>query len=458
MKIPNSRAGFTLVELMVAIAIVGIVSIVILNIFDTTSQNYYEVNQLADLNGRIRFANETLRNHLQGAGSQGSPDSLNDPRVHPKQPGVRVAGLIPYDGWQNDRSVLPADIAANNPEVSFDGIVVVGAFDFPLSFEFAGMQDGPPRNGRIYADKRGIFKLTSQDLFDPTITPPTLDQSTHIDPMTSQWRTRILRLADRQGFYQFVGFNGVPADPGSYDDDTHPYVLVPMVVDTDPLAPRFKGTAASGGTLDYGLDVGDGDIAYDAGLLDAFWFHVEPSISDPNVMTLVRERICADDVALNALSGTWDPSTALAPTCGGTAEKVVLASHVADFQVWFDCADTVDGAVRSNDWDSAWDPNDHSADCMNDTAPDPGNVRGGHIRLALHTATEREDQAHIQFEDAAGAVCNTVAPFTCSPARMASATLRTYDLYTDTVGAARVVVMQSDFEIVNLVNRNVVAP
>ena len=94
---------------------------------------------------------------------------------------------------------------------------------------------------------------------------------------------------------------------------------------------------------------------------------------------------------------------------------------------------------------------------MDENGPQPGLVRAAHIRIAMHTRSERTDQRHIQFEDAAGAVCNP-DDYTCDPTRVDAATLRTYDFFPDSVGAAQVVVMQTDFEMVNFVNRNPLPP
>ena len=53
--------GFTLIELMVAMAVIGVLSVVIYRLFDVTSQNFREVDQLASLNERVRFGTERVR-------------------------------------------------------------------------------------------------------------------------------------------------------------------------------------------------------------------------------------------------------------------------------------------------------------------------------------------------------------------------------------------------------------
>ena len=448
-------AGFTLVELLIAIAVVGVLAVVIYRLFDVTSQNFREVDQLAELNDRLRFATENVRRHVQAAGAQSSPDSDLDAWVAPPLTTGRVAGLLPYGGWQNDTSELLPVVRAANPNVSFDGIVIIGAFDFPLSFEFAGM-GGPGANrvGRIYNNSRGVQKLAQQDIFaDGLLEDAALSNERAQRIRGSNWATRLIRVTYRQGFQQFLR----PTDLTYNGGDDFLSVALPAL--GTAFAPQFKSSADGFFGLD---DLPEGDVGYDAALLDAYWIHVVPDASNPRVMNLVRDRLCAATVA--TLNGPgWDPEDALASTCGGGIpdEQVIIASYVADFQIWFDCADTANdqpGGVRGTPWQLGWRPNDHATDCMAQGAAEPGLVRAGHIRLSLHTRSERTDQRHIQFEDALGAICNPDSPGACDPEdpRIASATLRTYDFYPESEGATQVVVMQSDFEVVNFMNRNAI--
>lgn len=453
----HRRSGFTLVELMVAIVVVGIVSIVIYRLFDVTNQNFREVDQLADVNDRIRFATERVRSYVQAAGAQSTPDSLLDPWVAPPLPGTaRVAGLIPYAGWQDppDNLQMDPDVAAANPNVSFDGIVIVGAVDYPMSFEFAGMEPaGGSRVGRIYGHYKGVMKLTGADPFLAGLQDIPLLTAPLANSLKGQtWAARLLRVSDRQGYQQFMQ----PLDlAGPQGLGLGQYFTVPLPADGTPFGPKMKAPGQGFFGID---DLVEGDVAYDAGLIDAFWIHAVRDASNPRITNLVRDRLCAREVAVNGFSAGFDPSTVLASTCGGgaTNERVVIASYVADFQIWFDCADAA-GGVANAEWSYTWTPNNHdgSGDCMDSAGPQPGRARAAHIRLALHTRNERTDQRHIQFEDGLGAVCDPDIPGgACDPARMESATLRTFDFYPDSRGTTRVVVMQTDIELPNFVNRN----
>lgn len=458
----STRAGFTLVELMVALLLTGILSVVIYSLFDTTSDNFREVDNLADTNSQLRFAMERVRNDVQMAGAQVTPDSTMDDAVEPQISTLRVAGLMPYSGWQDQTPHLPA-VATANPHSSMDGIVVVGAYDYPLSFELAGLiDDGGGLEAYIIAHYRGLLRLT---LPDPFYTNPEYredlqdaDESDALEPLTDQWTTRIFRVSDRQGFMQFIGIPTAMDVTGHWEDpvDDFNYLRVPVPATGTPLGPKFKGGAGG----EFGLDeLPEGDTGYDAALIDSFWYHVRQDPGDPNNLQLVRERLCTSLVVQAFTApGSFDPTTAQAQDCtGGVEEIVVVADHVADFQLWFDCSDA-DGNMVAADWATNWDtPNPETAsDCVSTAVNDIGFARVAHIRLSLHTANERKTQRHIQFEDASGALCDPDDPAACGGVDPGFASLRTYDPYPTVGGAARVVTLQSDVELTNFAVRNAV--
>jgi prepilin-type N-terminal cleavage/methylation domain-containing protein len=459
------RAGFTLVELMVAILLTGIMSVIIYGLFDTTSDNFREVDSLADTNSRIRFAMERVRNDIQMAGAQVSPDSTMDPAVEPQIGSVRVAGLLPYSGWQDDTPHL-SEVSEANPHSSMDGIVVVGAYDYPLSFELSGLiESGGQMEGRIAAHYRGLLRLTVPDPFHTSLTYredlQDADETDALDPLADQWATRLIRVSDQQGFMQFMKISGeldlaenwVDFPPG---DAEFNYLAVPIPDAGDALGPKFKGGAGG----DFGLDdLPEGDTGYDAALVDSYWYHVRQDPQDGNNLQLVRERLCTPDVVTAfANPASFDPSTTPATDCpGGQEEVVVVADHVADFQLWFDCSDS-EGNVVDASWAVSWDaPNpEDDSDCVSVATNQIGLARMAHIRLSLHTENERKNLRHIQFETAAGALCLPDDPQACSGTDPGAATLRTYDAYPTVGGAAAVVTLQSDIELANFAVRNAV--
>jgi prepilin-type N-terminal cleavage/methylation domain-containing protein len=466
----TTRAGFTLVELMVAMLLTGILSVVIYSLFDTTSDNFREVDNLADTNSRLRFAMERLRNDIQMAGAQVSPDSTMDDAVEPQVSGYRVAGIMPYtvgDGWQDTTPHLAA-VSDANPHSTMDGVVILGAYDYPLSFEMAGLIDDGSGNleGHILAHYRGLLRLTSPDPFYTRLTYredlQDNDESFALEPLEDQWATRLFRVSDQQGFMQFIRISGeitLSEDWENRADDFN-ILHVPIPPASAPLGPKFKDASNAGDGGDFGLDeLPEGDTGYDTALVDAFWYHVRQDPQNPNNLQLVRERLCAPDaVVAFETPGSFDPNDHLAEDCpGGDEELVVIADNVADFQLWFDCSNS-DGDVVGSTWDINWDaPNpENDTACVSVATNQIGLARVAHIRLSLHAENERKDQRHIQFESRTGALCDPDDPAACAGVDPGAATLRTYDVYPTVDGAARVVTLQSDVELTNFAVRNAV--
>lgn len=481
----RTRAGFTLVELMIALLLTGVVSVVIYSLFDTTSDNFIEVDNLADATDRVRFAMERVRSDVQMAGSQMSPDSDNDTAwVQPAPSAYRVAGIVPYTDWQGDSTndPRPADVQTANATTSFDGFILMGAFDFPLSFEISGLlpdQAAGNNEAAIVAHHRGLYRLHSANPFATSMTSA-MDFRTAataapvINSIFEGAAARLIRISDRQGYHQYVRIVKAPTSadfvPASASNDW-PNMRLRLPAPNSTLGPQFKRTSA-GVDGEFGLDnAPEGDIGYDAAFIDAFWYHVIPHPTDPNIMRLVRDRLCAPEVAVAFSGGAIaDPSTLIAdatncPNLSGAgftvaAERIVIADNVADFQIWTDCADA-QGAMSgdaSQVWSTGWDApaGDSGGGCMNTAAPEPGRARVAHLRLTLHTPTERKSQANIQFEDRTGALCNPDPTVACDITGLPDgAMLRTYDPYPTVTGAARVVTMQADVALPNFSYHNV---
>jgi prepilin-type N-terminal cleavage/methylation domain-containing protein len=149
--------GFTLVELMIAMALSGIVAVILYSLFNTTSESLGAVSNLSDAQERIRFSMERLRTDIKGAGSLATPDSTLDVWQQPQMLGGRVLGISGYSGWQDQTP--PGALAIANPNTSFDGFIVMGAYDYPTSFEVRGMTAPSDTNGNIGSHVRGLYKL-----------------------------------------------------------------------------------------------------------------------------------------------------------------------------------------------------------------------------------------------------------------------------------------------------------
>ncbi|MFB6351729.1 MAG: type II secretion system protein J, partial [Bradymonadaceae bacterium] len=115
----NERGGFTLVELLVAMAITAIVSVAILGLMNSTADSMRMAASASETLNRTRFAVERVRSFLRNAGAYASPDTRDDPRFKPpahKERTInnstcgisnkttnarRLAGLVSYGGWQD---------------------------------------------------------------------------------------------------------------------------------------------------------------------------------------------------------------------------------------------------------------------------------------------------------------------------------------------------------------------
>lgn len=454
------RRGFTLVELLVALAVGSIVSVIVYGLFDTTSDSLAEVESLSESTDRLRFALERVRVDMQSAGSLSTPDSALDPDVIQPLATVRVQGVVPYTGWQNGASAFATGVrAANNDLVSHDGFIVMGAIEMPQSMEVSNIRVGEPNSPQIRPTVRGAQRLGMVDPFSVSLCTSNMDCASGIvclngscvaptvatDPvgtyLDGTWATRLLRLYDRQGKIQFVGLGPASNSAGS--------VAFGWVAPN----PVFKG----GSNFD-GLDPSpDGDVSYEGAFVDAFWYHVIPNPIDPTNMMLVRERLCARALATSTL-GT-DPATllpSLTSNCGEN-ETVVIADRVADFQVWFDCTtlNSATGVAIPSPNTLNWLQLEGGT-CMPatiGTETRPGLIRRAHIRLSMYTQNERKDLRNYQFENVAGQT-RLDTPAILDAANDPTLRLRTFDMLPDLDGAASVVTLQTSFEMPNFAYRN----
>jgi prepilin-type N-terminal cleavage/methylation domain-containing protein len=434
--------GFSLVELLIAMLLSGMLAVILYSLFNTTSESLGEVSNLSDAQERIRFAMERLRTDAKGAGSQATPDSAVDVWQQPPLLAGRVLGVSGYSNWQDQPP--PAALAAANPNVSFDGFIVMGAFDYPVSFEVRGLTgDLADTDGQIAEHVRGLFKLYQIDPFSfSAANPPNYPGTTGF--LERQWSTRLLRLMDRQGYFQFTTLDtqGTLAMLGG----------IPRTMSfgfANPPVPKAAGA-------EFGIDVNpEGDFAYDSALIDAYWYHVEPNPIDPTNMQLVRERLCAPLVMTGLLdSSSFDPAGALGSACpGGVDEVTIITDHVADFQVWFDCTTpaSLTGAVVGAAWDDDWLKPETTTSCLGAAAYAPGDARVMHLRLSVYAPLERKDLLNFQFEDSTGLI--GAAALGATP----NVRLRTFDSVPTLLGAAPVVSMQSSVELTNYVYRNTVS-
>ena len=412
-KLPQPGRGFTLVELMIAMALVGMLTAIIYGLFSRTSDSLGDVEGMTEALDRARFGLAQVRNDLQAAGSQATPNSEVDPWVRPEQAGSRIQGVMAYDNWQNqtDFDDLDSEITDANPHSQFSGIVVVGAYDYPQSFflsSLTGQVGEADANFEIRDNERGIGRLDRVDPFDVRV-----QDSIDVDAtrLSQNMTERLLRISDSSGYFQYAPVkaltNGAPSSAGPY---------------------YFRDA----GEL-FGLDAyADDDVDFSGALIDAFWYRVRADPQDGNNLQLVRHRLNAGN-----LIGITDALTEMALN-DLTTSTVVIVDNVVDFRVWFDCADTGTGAVTGATWENEWNiPS--GGDCLDDGEPHLARV--AHIRLSVRTPGENANRPHLQvvdgwegFEEENGAMI-------------------TYNLAPSARGSASVVTVQASVEMTNFAMR-----
>jgi prepilin-type N-terminal cleavage/methylation domain-containing protein len=474
--------GFTLVELMVAVTLLGVVMTVIFALFSTTSDSLYEADSMADTLDRSRFALERVSADMRSAGSFASPDMPDDPWVQPKSQGgdavLNVYGLLAYEDWQDNTDIIPSDSSVfpgdvlgahtrgGDAQISFDGFVVMGAIDFPQTFEInsltyegsGGASPGRVKGGKIPENERGLFKLLLNDPFYTDVGEPDhLSASSNLEMLTQNLPYRLIRVMDRNGYLQFSAIE----DDDSWSLDAGGAGL-DFSLRTSWMVKHNSTDDSEGLETEYGLErqtIDDEDIGYDAALIDAYWYYVEQDPANPVNFRLVRQRL--DALALATALATGGPTSIDSDDLAGTLsatdddgdplEKAVITDRVVDFQVWVDCADTNGNLTKSrSDWKTDWLA-PKGDDCLEDTSDgdgSPGAARMAHIRLSLRTQHERRDNPDstaAMFMDEAGNYDPTQP-------------IRYFDMYPDAPGSARVVTVQNDIELTNFAVRNVRGP
>ncbi|WP_158542299.1 PilW family protein [Lujinxingia litoralis] len=418
------QSGFTLVELMIAMALVGSLVAAIYGMFARTSDALIDVDAMSGSTDEARFALEMMRNELQSAGAQATPNASVDPWVRPND--SPLYALMPYADWQNDRSVYTGDatlqeIGNRNPQSAFSGLVVVGAYDFPQSFLISEVA---PASARIENVERGVGRLLRVDPFDVATNGEVLldDADPSAQAVVEAAEFRGLRISDRQGYMQFVPINDAVISMGA------------VVLATEPIAFRGPGRMS-------GLESIDGaDNDYDAAMLDAFWFRVRVDPYDRNNLQLVRHRL-----DFGALQGLGSPTAAdLVGAIAGTTDDereqntLVIANHVADFRVWFDCANAA-GALEGGPLMVGWNP--VSGACLDHPVDgtQPHRARVAHLRLSMRSERERTNRPHFDVSGNAQWL----------GFEQVNGTMRTYDVDPQHPGAASVITVQTSVDLTN---------
>lgn len=456
----RAAAGFTLVELMVSLTLLGLIMTVIFSLFSTTSDGLREADSLVGTLDGARFAMTRLSSDMKSAGAFATPDATRDRWVIGKVANrdMCVSGVASYVGWQNS-TVLLEQVSKEDVNlvtlnsggqtqtagVSFDGFILMGALSYPMTFEITNMALPPAGSsaGTISANGRGLVKLLANDPFNVHTFALTTPMTNMKSAFAARLPSQLIRIADQDGNLQFGGISNPTDDAGGYR-----ITITPALQVREGGSPR--GLARQ--------TLGSEDVGYDAALIDAFWYHVDVDPNDPTNFRLVRDRVDAREVARRlctngdlrlsadgrSLQGvdTADPDEL---STIGAADRAIITDRVVDFQVWFDCADA-NGNVSNTDWVSKWASpggvSDAANDCMNPNNPNFGAARMAHMRLSVRTADERADAPTGGFLDESGVFDDEM-------------TIRYFRLNPSTTGAARVVTVQADVDLTTFGMHNI---
>jgi prepilin-type N-terminal cleavage/methylation domain-containing protein len=142
-KIRSSR-GLTLVEVMVTIALAGMVVVGVYKLYGVTIGSFRIESQFLDMQERLRFGLEHLKRDLRRAGFLASPNALRDPNVCAPAPNALAVALEPGTGYVFD--------ASSNSNLQPTSLTLFGDFFSGQVYRSAGV-DG----ARVYLQSTANF-------------------------------------------------------------------------------------------------------------------------------------------------------------------------------------------------------------------------------------------------------------------------------------------------------------
>ena len=429
------RRGFTLVELLIAMSLLGLLTVLIYGMFVRTSDALQEVDGLSDALDQARFGMDYLRNDMKMAGAQSTPNS--DPRVDRSvtmEEGNRytIHGVMGYDNWQEqshqDRGGLQ-ELDTSNPGSQFSGIVVTGAYNVPSIF-FSQLRrvEGPEQPISqdelvVAADGQGLGRFRGFDPFDRAIQP---DAGRMPTPGNIDLDGRMLRVIDTDGQKQFLDID-TQSDQGG---DLLLGGLDLIFEGQDVITPDngLKGVGP-GNRAGFSESVED-DVDLDTALIDAYWYYVTSASGDDRTMQLVRQQVDLPEIAVDDLRESDLDGNRIGP-------RMVIAENVVDLRIWFDCVNSSGQWVDDIDG-TQWDIINDNSNCITDSAQNsrPERARYANIRLSTRTEGENSNRPHLQVSNVPG--------FEDEDGRM-----QTYEVVEAAEGSASVVTLQTGVELTN---------
>lgn len=146
----RAEAGYTLVELMVAVIITSIVVSALYSVSRSATETFNQQQRTAEMQLRLRFAMEQLRADLSRAGYMATPNSALDPRVCPR-PSTNYQGIeitsdvaAPIPLSSDNQYIAPKLVRMMGNFASVDEYVVAG-----ISGSTISLQNQTPQWARV---------------------------------------------------------------------------------------------------------------------------------------------------------------------------------------------------------------------------------------------------------------------------------------------------------------------
>ncbi|MEW6490065.1 MAG: prepilin-type N-terminal cleavage/methylation domain-containing protein [Thermodesulfobacteriota bacterium] len=329
--------GFTLVELLVTLAVVGVLLSFVYQIFISQQRSFSIQEEVADAQQNARVALEELTHALTslGAGVAGEEGQVRLLVAHPYQltfnadrstdhaalaPGSAVPGAEPADGYQ----VIPGAYAASPAEtyryfLKPDGPhhtltrEVNGSAGAQVALHLANLRLGEPLF-MYYGDFDGDGTFETLDRVD-TATSPRVAAGEPLDTVVRRIELHVITQTDHpdprfpdHGGYRLTRLTS-SVSPRNLWDCPVVSLLPATVPDQDPAAPGHqlhRSAALLGSTLDIGFRVTRGGAA-EAGR------RVEFSLAGPSAATVTGAGTTDADGRVDAAI-TWPAACGAFPT------------------------------------------------------------------------------------------------------------------------------------------------
>lgn len=376
----RSEAGFTLIELMVAIFVGAIVIVGVFVIFANSQKIFHQEAKISQAQLSARVGMELLKNDLRRAGymSSPNPDQGRDPlvchnegivdmRLHP----VRHIDGIPGQMLDINGAPVPVPYSTRNTNISPDSVILVGNYTNAQTYL---AQTIDTVAGTIKLQRLDTRPLPGSDTLpdggtDDDNEPASDEEFQRLFPTTS-----FVRVVNRHGRMSFARITGT----SSAADRT---------ISVSAGALQRVSTAIQCGIEGYG----EGS---EINVVNAIMYRVErdegPDARDPadsaqplKKFDLVRWLLDQD---MNPIPGT----------------REVVMEYVVDFQIWYRQDDPVGATGEQPHIDMQWqsDLPDDDVIVINipaGTSPppldgsvnsSPENLRSAIIKISVRTAAE----------------------------------------------------------------------